>query len=61
MVYLAKFCGPIRGEPIVGYITRGKGVSVTPSVPNVERLLYDPERRIDVAWAGAMTRVSRFS
>ena len=54
MVYLAKCCGPIRGEPIVGYITRGKGVSVhAERCPNVERLLYDPERRIDVAWAGA--------
>jgi len=53
MVYLAKCCGPIRGEPIVGYITRGKGVSVhAERCPNVERLLYDPERRIEVTWAG---------
>jgi GTP pyrophosphokinase len=53
MVYLAKCCGPIRGEPIVGYITRGKGVSVhSQRCPNVERLLYDPERKIEVAWAG---------
>ncbi len=53
MVYLAKCCGPIRGEPIVGYITRGKGVSVhSQKCPNVERLLYDPERRIEVIWAG---------
>lgn len=54
MVYLAKCCGPIRGEPIVGYITRGKGVSVhAERCANVERLLYDPERRIEVDWAGA--------
>ncbi|MCI0657999.1 MAG: bifunctional (p)ppGpp synthetase/guanosine-3',5'-bis(diphosphate) 3'-pyrophosphohydrolase [Acidobacteria bacterium] len=54
MVYLAKCCGPIRGEPIVGYITRGKGVSVhSQRCPNVERLLYDPERKIEVAWAGS--------
>jgi GTP pyrophosphokinase len=54
MVYLAKCCGPIRGEPIVGYITRGKGVSVhAERCPNVERLLYDPERRIEVAWEGS--------
>ena len=54
MVYLAKCCGPVRGEPIVGYITRGKGVSVhSERCPNVERLLYDPERKIEVAWAGS--------
>ena len=54
MVYLAKCCGPIRGEPIVGYITRGKGVSVhSQRCPNVERLLYDPERKIEVTWAGS--------
>ena len=41
------------GEKIVGYITRGRGVSVhSDSCPNVENLLYDPERQIDVAWAG---------
>jgi len=57
MVYLAKCCEPIRGEPIVGYITRGKGVSVhAERCPNVERLLYDPERRIEVAWASEETR-----
>jgi GTP pyrophosphokinase len=39
------------GEPIVGYITRGKGVSVhSVTCPNVVNLLYDPERRIEVEW-----------
>ncbi len=51
MVFRARCCNPIRGEKIVGYITRGKGVSVHSSVcPNVVNLLYDPERRIDVEW-----------
>ncbi len=51
MVVLARCCNPIRGERIVGYITRGKGVSVhTVSCPNVVNLLYDPERRIEVEW-----------
>jgi GTP pyrophosphokinase len=51
LVYRAKCCSPIRGEPIVGYITRGKGVSVhAQSCPNVTNLLYDPERRIAVEW-----------
>ncbi len=51
---LAQCCTPVPGERILGYITRGRGVSVhSESCPNVKNLLYDPERRIDVAWAGA--------
>ena len=51
MVFRARCCNPIRGEKIVGYITRGKGVSVhAATCPNVVNLLYDPERRIDVVW-----------
>src|ERR1019366_8006615 len=47
MVFRARCCNPIRGERIVGYITRGKGVSVhSATCPNVVNLLYDPERRI---------------
>ncbi len=51
MVSLAGCCDPIPGEPIVGYITRGRGVSVhAANCSNVENLLYDSERRIDVGW-----------
>jgi GTP diphosphokinase / guanosine-3',5'-bis(diphosphate) 3'-diphosphatase len=51
LVYRAKCCNPILGEPIVGYITRGKGVSVhSLACPNVTNLVYDPERRIAVEW-----------
>jgi GTP diphosphokinase / guanosine-3',5'-bis(diphosphate) 3'-diphosphatase len=51
LVFRAKCCNPIRGEKIVGYITRGKGVSVhSVTCPNVVNLLYDPERRIEVEW-----------
>ena len=51
MVFRAGCCNPIRGERIVGYVTRGKGVSVhAASCPNVVNLFYDPERRIDVVW-----------
>jgi GTP pyrophosphokinase len=51
MVFRARCCNPIRGERIVGYITRGKGVSVhSATCPNVVNLLYDPERRIGVEW-----------
>ncbi len=51
MVTLAKCCNPVRGEEIVGYITRGKGVSVHATLcPNVARMMYDSERRIEVEW-----------
>ncbi len=52
LVYRAKCCNPIRGEQIVGYITRGKGVAVhSVQCSNVQNLMYEPERRIDVEWA----------
>ncbi|HEX3876928.1 MAG TPA: bifunctional (p)ppGpp synthetase/guanosine-3',5'-bis(diphosphate) 3'-pyrophosphohydrolase [Bryobacteraceae bacterium] len=52
MVYRAKCCNPIRGEAIVGYVTRGKGVAVHSKMcPNVQNLLYDAERKMEVEWA----------
>ena len=51
MVFRAKCCNPIRGERIIGYITRGKGVSVhSAACSNVLNLMFDPDRRIDVEW-----------
>jgi GTP pyrophosphokinase len=51
LVYRAKCCNPIRGEAIVGYITRGKGVAVhAVSCSNVQSLLYEVERKIEVDW-----------
>ena len=51
LVFRARCCNPIRGEEIVGYITRGKGVSVhSAQCSNVVNLLFDPERRIGVEW-----------
>jgi GTP pyrophosphokinase len=52
LVYRAKCCNPIRGESIVGYVTRGKGVAVhARACPNVQSLMYDAERKIEVEWA----------
>ncbi len=51
LVYRARCCNPIRGEEIVGYVTRGKGVAVHGrSCPNVQNLLYESDRRIQVEW-----------
>ncbi len=49
MVRFAKCCNPLPGDPISGYITRGRGVTVhTADCPNV--LGSDPERLIQVSW-----------
>ncbi len=53
MVYRAKCCNPIRGEEIIGYITRGRGIAVhSKNCTNVQNLMYDADRRIEVEWAG---------
>jgi len=52
LVYRARCCNPIRGEEIIGYVTRGKGVAVhARSCPNVQNLLYESDRRINVEWS----------
>src|SRR5271170_4628809 len=52
LVYRARCCNPIRGEEIIGYVTRGKGVAVhARSCPNVQNLLYESDRRVSVEWA----------
>src|ERR1700689_5550666 len=54
LVYRARCCNPIRGEEIIGYVTRGKGVAVhARSCPNVQNLLYESDRRINVEWSRA--------
>src|SRR5207302_206879 len=52
LVYRARCCNPIRGENVVGYVTRGKGVAVhAANCSNVVALMYEPERKIEVEWA----------
>jgi GTP pyrophosphokinase len=51
LVNFARCCHPLPGDSIVGYITRGRGVTVhTTDCLSVEKLEYDPERRVAVEW-----------
>ena len=51
---LAKCCQPVPGEEIVGYVSRGRGVSVhSVGCSNVRSLLFDPSREIAVQWETA--------
>ena len=62
LAYLAKCCNPLPGEDIVGYITRGRGVSVhRVDCPNVQNLLYNPEREIEVQWEQGKNEVYQVS
>ena len=52
LVKLAKCCTPVPGDEIVGFVTRGSGVSVhKDDCHNVASLLTEPERMVDVEWA----------
>ncbi len=52
LVKLARCCTPVPGDEIVGFITRGSGVSVhQANCHNVQGLMREPERMIDVEWA----------
>lgn len=49
LVNFSKCCNPVKGDPIVGFITRGRGVAIHRT--NCNRVLStDPDRRIDVDW-----------
>ena len=53
MIRWGKCCSPLPGDPIVGFITRGRGVTV--HTRDCEKGLdQDPERRIDVEWDGRL-------
>ncbi len=51
LVHLAHCCNPVAGDEIVGFVTRGRGVSVhRANCPNVADLMRNPDRMIEVAW-----------
>ncbi|HJX08835.1 MAG TPA: bifunctional (p)ppGpp synthetase/guanosine-3',5'-bis(diphosphate) 3'-pyrophosphohydrolase [Actinomycetota bacterium] len=52
-VRLGRCCTPVPGDDIVGFVTRGQGVSVhRGDCPNVKTLRREPERMIEVSWSG---------
>ncbi|TXN32102.1 RelA/SpoT family protein [Lacisediminihabitans profunda] len=58
LVKLAKCCTPVPGDPIVGFVTRGAGVSVHQAdCHNVTSLLNEPERMVDVEWAPSSSSI----
>jgi GTP pyrophosphokinase len=51
MVRYAQCCQPVPGDPVVGYVTRGRGVSIHRSdCPNLLFLAHEPERRLEIDW-----------
>lgn len=60
LVKVSRCCNPVPGDPIVGFITMGRGVSVHKAdCPNL--LSADPHRWIDVSWSGIAEKIYRVS
>ncbi|MGN0034194.1 MAG: TGS domain-containing protein, partial [Coriobacteriales bacterium] len=55
LVRLSRCCNPVPGDEIIGFVTRGRGVSVhRADCPNAKSLLEHPERMIDVSWSDSV-------
>jgi guanosine-3',5'-bis(diphosphate) 3'-pyrophosphohydrolase len=60
LVRLAKCCTPLPGDPIVGYISMGKGITIhRADCSNVKSLKRNPERFTNVAWDGGASQSFR--
>jgi guanosine-3',5'-bis(diphosphate) 3'-pyrophosphohydrolase len=54
MVRYAQCCQPVPGDPVTGYVTRGRGVSIhRADCPNLLFLTHEPERRLEIDWQEA--------
>ena len=61
LVRLSRCCNPVPGDEILGFVTRGRGVSVhRADCPNAKDLKKDPNRIIDVQWEGESTAASLY-
>jgi guanosine-3',5'-bis(diphosphate) 3'-pyrophosphohydrolase len=53
-IHMAKCCSPIRGEPIIGYLTSGKGVTIhAQRCARVKKETLDPQRLVDASWSSS--------
>lgn len=51
LVRYAQCCQPVPGDKVVGYVTRGRGVSIhRADCPNLLLLAHEPERRLEIDW-----------
>jgi GTP pyrophosphokinase len=54
LVHYARCCSPVKGDPIIGYVTRGRGLTIHRR--DCQKIMeLDPQRRIDCAWDASMT------
>ncbi len=57
LIHLSKCCNPLPGDKVIGFITRGRGVSIhTVDCPNVGELTFDKDRLIEVSWGDLKTQ-----
>ena len=61
LVRLSRCCNPVLGDDIIGFVTRGRGVSVhRRDCPNAADLMKEPERIIDVEWERSSDSTATF-
>jgi GTP pyrophosphokinase len=51
MVHLSRCCTPVPGDPIIGFVTRGRGISIhSTQCPNIDHFDYNQDRLVEVSW-----------